>query len=237
MLMDAFISYATEDEIIASEITGILKSKGFLVWYAPLQLEVGDKLLSKINEGLNKSKSGILLISENYINKKWTKYELDILLRQSIEKEKTLYPIWHNIEKDDIEKWNPGLSGIVAVKTSEGYDQVGKKLSLALSKNCRVFGAAPSWEDPFERFLNGRGELINTNGGGCFTLWEAVLLKDSLYPIWINGKKYSKKDMAFQAAQSIPHQREVAVQWVGEEKVKEIEKVCIAFGFELLLTP
>ncbi|MGD9211798.1 MAG: toll/interleukin-1 receptor domain-containing protein [Desulfobacteraceae bacterium] len=230
--MDTFISYATEDEQVANEIAGILKSKGFSVWYAPMELEIGDTLLSKINEGLKVARSGILLVSPEYIKKQWTNYELDVLFRQHIEIEKRIYPIWHKVDKLEVEQWHPGLSGVIAIKTSEGYVRVGETLCRALAKNCQIWGVAPTWESPYERFLKGDGELhANHPGKGCFTIWEALEFDDSMFPIWIDGKQYNPEELAFRAAQTLAHRREVAVRWVGEERVQSIEKRCTKLGF------
>ena len=159
--MDAFISYATEDERCAIEIVGTLKSRGFSVWYAPISLKIGDSLLSKINEGLAVAKSGILLISEIYINKQWTNYELDVLFRQHIENEKRIYPIWHNVDRDAVERWHHGLAGIVAAKTNDGLISVCDRICQELAQQCQNWGIAPIWESPFSRFLKGDGELVS----------------------------------------------------------------------------
>jgi hypothetical protein len=106
---DVFISYATEDESYVSKLSDALVYLGFRVWFAPLSLEVGDRLLDSINAGLNLSKYGIVVLSPEYINKKWTSYELDILHRQHIEKNKKLFPLWHGVSKEQLDSWNPGL--------------------------------------------------------------------------------------------------------------------------------
>jgi hypothetical protein len=230
--MDTFISYATEDEQCASEIAGMLKSRGFSVWYAPLVLRVGDTLLAKINDGLAKAKSGILLISQYYIDKKWTNYELDVLFRQHIEKEKRIFPIWHNVEKSRVEQWHPGLSGIVAARTSNGLMRVGESIVQSLAEKCRICGVAPCWESPFHRFLNGDGELhANSENGGSFTIWEALEFSDDKFPIWIDGKQYHPEDLAFRAAQTLAQRRDVAVRWVGESRVSAIEDRCVKLGY------
>ena len=231
--MDAFISYATEDERCASEIVGILKSRGFSVWYAPIVLKVGDTLLSKINEGLAVARSGILLVSSVYIKKKWTNYELDVLFRQHIENEKRIYPIWHHVDKGEVERWHTGLSGIVAAKTSDGLFRVGETICQELAQQCRIWGIAPTWESPFERFLKGDGELhANHPEKGSFTIWEALEFADDMFPIWIDGKQYNPEDLAFRAAQTLAHRRDIAVRWVGENRVQTIEKRCTQLGYD-----
>lgn len=101
---DSFISYAIEDNDFVSEVTYGLKTNGLSVWFAPLSLKVGDKLLDSIEKGLNESRSGILILSKSYLSKSWTSYEMDILVRQNIEGNKKILPIWLDVTKQEIEK-------------------------------------------------------------------------------------------------------------------------------------
>lgn len=53
------ISYATEDAEFANELSKSLKWLGLSVWFAPVTLEVGGKLLDSINVGLAASQFGL----------------------------------------------------------------------------------------------------------------------------------------------------------------------------------
>src|SRR2546423_12590214 len=110
---DTFVSYATEDEEFAEKVAKALDVSGFTVWFAPLSLQIGDRLLDSINAGLILSNTGLLLLSSAYIAKKWTRYELDVLHRQHIEKEKRLLPLWHGVTKEQLDKWIPGIAATV----------------------------------------------------------------------------------------------------------------------------
>lgn len=85
---DAFLSYASEDAKLASQIVQVLNSRGLKIWYAPIKLKVGDKLLDSIEKGMKESLCGILLISPSYLEKNWTNYEMDTLIRDNIERKK-----------------------------------------------------------------------------------------------------------------------------------------------------
>ena len=88
MEYDIFISYASEDkdEIVqplAEELDKYLK-----VWYDDYVIRLGDDIRGTIFRGLSNSRFGIVIFSPSFFKKKkrWTKYELDLLL--SIESEK-----------------------------------------------------------------------------------------------------------------------------------------------------
>ena len=77
-----FVSYASEDEAYATELAKSLEYLGLRLWFAPLSLKIGDKLLDSINAGLMTSEYGLLVISPEYLAKQWTTYEVDVLHRQ-----------------------------------------------------------------------------------------------------------------------------------------------------------
>ena len=93
-----FISHASEDkEEIALPIANRLKKIGYKVWLDELILKVGDRLSSKINEGLAHSKYGIVILSPNFLAKEWPQRELAALFAREDTGKKVILPIWHNI--------------------------------------------------------------------------------------------------------------------------------------------
>lgn len=229
---DVFFSYAAEDEEFAKELVGALKFKGLRVWYAPIDLIVGDKLLDSIEKGVNNSSSGILLISNYYLKKAWTNFEMDILLRQNIETEKKIFPIWHNVEKHDVEKRHFGLSGITAIKSNIGFPTLVTKLTEALSSFAPTIGVIPSYESPKFRFLQGRGEITLSKNGFATTLWEFLLhSKASEYPLYIEGDLYDKDALLQIAAGLLPHIPEQVKNCVNEDGYNRIFDMCKRSGF------
>ena len=107
---DVFISHASEDkDDIAEKIVKLLEYFGIKVWYDKDILSVGDSLSKSIDIGLNNSRYGIIILSENFIKKGWTEYEFRALLNREIGKKKVILPIWHKIDKETIEKYSPYL--------------------------------------------------------------------------------------------------------------------------------
>lgn len=116
---DVFISHATEDkESFADELCCELQKAGIRVWYDTISMSWGDSLRSKIDNGLGKSRFGIVIISKDYINKGWTQYELDGLFQREMTGGKTILPIWHNITKQEVQNFSPTLAGRLALNSS-----------------------------------------------------------------------------------------------------------------------
>ena len=77
---DVFLSHASEDkEAVARPLAKLLEAQGLKVWYDETELRIGDNLVAKINEGINASRFGILVVSKAFFARQWTKYELDML--------------------------------------------------------------------------------------------------------------------------------------------------------------
>lgn len=116
---DVFISYASEDkEGFVNNLVEILNRQGIKVWFDDTCISWGDSLRSKIDTGLRKSKFGIVIISNSYIRKGWTQYELDGLFQQEMTGGKIILPLWHKISKDEVQAFSPSLAGRKALNTS-----------------------------------------------------------------------------------------------------------------------
>lgn len=117
---DVFISHASEDKNdIVRPLANSLKEKGINVWYDEFELKIGDSLRRKIDEGLAKSKFGIVVISRPFIKKGWTNYELDGLITKALSGQQILLPIWHNITKQEVIDYSPSLADKIARNTSQ----------------------------------------------------------------------------------------------------------------------
>jgi len=116
---DVFISHAFEDkESFVDELVKELQSLGIKVWYDALNLKWGDSIRRKIDDGLKKSRFGIVVISKNYIKKFWTNIELDGLFQMENVNGKTILPIWHNISKKEVQDFSPTIAGKLALNTT-----------------------------------------------------------------------------------------------------------------------
>lgn len=101
---DVFISHASEDkEFIVEPIFLTLKRHGVRVWYDKSTLTLGDRLISKIENGIQNTKYVILVLSKDYFKKEWTLKELEILKKAREKKEIGLIVVWYNISNWDIE--------------------------------------------------------------------------------------------------------------------------------------
>ena len=118
---DVFVSHAWEDkEGFADEFVDELATLGVNVWYDKNKIAWGDSMRAQIDDGLRKSKFGVVVISPNYIadGKYWTKTELDGLFQLESFNGKTILPIWHNITKKEVMDYSPIIAGRLAMNTA-----------------------------------------------------------------------------------------------------------------------
>jgi hypothetical protein len=116
---DVFISHASEDkEGIVRPLADALKNEGLRVWYDEFELKIGDSLRRKIDRGLASSRVGLVVLSQSFISKGWTNYELDGIVTRTITGEQILLPIWHNISKQEVIEFSPSIADKVARSTA-----------------------------------------------------------------------------------------------------------------------
>ena len=116
---DVFISHATEDkESFVNELVEELKKRNVKVWVDDLKIKWGDPLRKSIDEGLKKSRFGIVVISKHFIAKGWTQYELDGLFEKEMSEGKVILPIWHEITKKEVQAFSPTIAGRKAMTTA-----------------------------------------------------------------------------------------------------------------------
>lgn len=134
---DVFVSHASEDkDTIVRPLVEALKNKGVKVWYDDFELKLGDSLRRKIDQGLSKSRFGLVVISKSFISKGWTNYELDGLMTKAISGQQVLLPIWHNITKQEVIDYSPSLADRVARNTSQQtVEEIAEEIAELIFSN------------------------------------------------------------------------------------------------------
>ena len=116
---DVFISHASEDkDEVARPLANALREGGLRVWFDEFELKIGDSLRRKIDAGVARSRFGVIVLSEAFIAKGWTNYELDGIVSKANNGEQVLLPIWHNVTKSQILAFSPSLADKVARSTT-----------------------------------------------------------------------------------------------------------------------
>ena len=131
---DIFISHATEDkESVALPLAKELSKYPIKVWIDNQELKIGDSLIDKINEGIAKSRYGVVILSPNFFAKKWTKRELKMLfMRDEDDDDVVILPVWHEVTAKEVKSYNLLLADAVGISTVKGLDYVAAEIAHRL---------------------------------------------------------------------------------------------------------
>ncbi len=80
-----FLSHSHADKDFVNKLAKDLKGAGYYVWTDYAEIKIGDSLIEKIREGIDKVDYVGVVISRNSINSEWVKKEVDIAMTQEIE--------------------------------------------------------------------------------------------------------------------------------------------------------
>ncbi len=90
-MADIFISYATEDRILASELASKLQKRGYTVWW-DRELVSGDNFRDEIVNQIALAKSVVVIWTSTSIRKDWVLSEA-----QRAHSQKKLSPVRHEL--------------------------------------------------------------------------------------------------------------------------------------------
>jgi small GTP-binding protein len=139
---DFFISHASEDkEQVARPLADALKEKGYQVWLDKDTLTVGDSLRRSIEQGLLKSRFGIVIFSPAFFAKEWPLAELDGLFAIELaDNKKVILPVLYNITHDELRRKSLIIASKITVSYSKGLEQVVSEIIKAYNADKRDVG-------------------------------------------------------------------------------------------------
>jgi len=132
---DCFVCHASEDKkTFVDALSCELRDSGCTVWYDDFILKVGDSLQGKIDEGLARSRYGIVVLSPNFfsVKKHWPRKELDGLAAMA--RKRGILPVYLDMRVEDVVQHSPTLAGTLAADAREGLGIVVRKLLEAMEK-------------------------------------------------------------------------------------------------------
>jgi TIR domain/Pentapeptide repeats (8 copies) len=89
-----FISYSSKDQDFAQRLYADLQSNGIRCWYAPEDLNIGDKFRQKIDESIRLYDKLLLVLSQHSIASTWVAYEVERALNKEPQGiPNVLYPV------------------------------------------------------------------------------------------------------------------------------------------------
>jgi hypothetical protein len=90
---DVFISYFSGDQDFAHKIEGDLQNRDLHVWRDEGEIDVGDSISDKIQEGLKRCFTFIIILSPEALNRPWVKEELRAAYNLRLAEELKILPV------------------------------------------------------------------------------------------------------------------------------------------------
>ena len=135
-----FLSHASEDKpAFVNELAQRLREI-HEVWYDEYSLKIGDSIFESISRGLRTCDYDVVLLSQNFFSKKWTRAELDGLFALERAMHKIILPVWLEVSYEDVLNFSPILADRKAALASDGLESVVHALDLAISASGQARG-------------------------------------------------------------------------------------------------
>ncbi|EQB3644714.1 toll/interleukin-1 receptor domain-containing protein [Raoultella ornithinolytica] len=129
-MSSVFLSHNSKDKPFVRKLADSLRSEGHIVWIDEAEINIGDSLIEKIRDGLDKVDFVAAILSEHSIASAWVQRELDISSNREIaEKRVILLPLM--LQHIDLPGFLKGKK-YGDFTTEENYEQSLKELLKAL---------------------------------------------------------------------------------------------------------
>ncbi len=130
-----FISYVrAESELLALGLGNSLRSAGLDVWLDSWDLHAGDSLLDSFNRALTECRFALVIVTESYMERPWTRRELGALLAREELGAMRLFVVLHGVDDTYLKQHCPLLADRVALSTRDGIENVARALARILTE-------------------------------------------------------------------------------------------------------
>lgn len=133
---DVFLSYARIDGgATATALKDALEELGVSVWFDEVSIAPGKSMSRQMDNGLAKSRSGVVLLTPAYIaGRFWTERELGALLHKN-----TVIPVLHSVTFEDVATYSGMLSDLAGFTTAtDNVSTIATKIATAVLPKAAV---------------------------------------------------------------------------------------------------
>jgi hypothetical protein len=127
-MLDLFISFVSSDEILAKDLADSLEQNSVTTMFTKFNL--GDSLSHRIEMSLREAEYGVVILSQSFFKKPWSRRDLDKVanIDREYEGKTQILPIWHEVTQQDIARYSNALANRVGVPTKYGLEQIVEEI-------------------------------------------------------------------------------------------------------------
>lgn len=170
-----FFSYSSADGSFAKRLAIDLRARGFTIWLDRHDVQIGDPLLTVLEDGIVKSNSLILILSPTSVSSPWVKEEINLASKHEIPVLPILYrqcsiprPLDQIVFADFSIEASYGHSLDRLVTRIRGEDRIDEEThqkldQIPMLKQCRLAMKTAKYTGRFREFLLRELRAISSN--------------------------------------------------------------------------
>lgn len=101
-LRSVYLAHASEDKALARPLAEGLMARGINVWYDNWEIDFGDSLREKMEEGLGDCTHFVVLLTHKSISKPWVNQEIDAGLMRAVEGSAKFIGLRHELPLEEV---------------------------------------------------------------------------------------------------------------------------------------
>ena len=136
-----FLSYGGEDRDLAKLIAHKLVASGIDTWWAEWELNAGDSLRQRIDEGLASCTHFLVLLTPTARTKPWVNQEMDAGLVRRLQQQSRFIPLRHNLPVTELPSL---LSGMLSPEVDASASDIESLINQILEVNRKPALASPA---------------------------------------------------------------------------------------------
>lgn len=200
-----FISHASEDKAFVVQLIGHLEASRIDYWFDRHEINSGDSLPEKINDGLRTSTHGVLILSPDYLreDKVWTWEELWSLINiESTSKKRILIPIRLGLSHSELTQSAP----LIAHRLSSDFigrpQDAAQEIALVLRKSNQTVRLLSGEDTPEQGLPSQHNIPMPRPPEGGFVGRESFI--NSIIDQLRNGRGYDSSEFGVVVLSGIP---------------------------------
>lgn len=115
-----FISHTSSDKhILVRPLVKALQDHGVDPWFDEVSMRPGDSLVRSIDKGLIDCDFAVIVLSPDFMKKKWPEYEFASLMSRELhDGRKVVIPVWFNVTQEEVASYSLALADKLAINAT-----------------------------------------------------------------------------------------------------------------------
>lgn len=130
---EVFISHSSKDKNEVEKLLPFINGMNLPVWFDKYNIDVGQSIVEKVQEGVKNSYAVIFWITDNFLESKWCKREMQAFIKRMIEEDILIISILDkNVSIDRLPIFLQDIKFIQ--RENENFEEIAKEIMPALKK-------------------------------------------------------------------------------------------------------